>query len=95
MSKASKDNGKYCKILRQVKVRENYEVYSIEKIFLNHKYEEEIRFSYYKDIVRLGKLQKEAFIPRPVDLPEDKLIELILQASYKEKSIFKRICREA
>lgn len=88
MSNTSTGKARYCKIIRQVKVRENDEVYSIEKIFLNHKYEEEIRFSYYKDIVRLGKLQKEAFIPRPVDLSEEKLIELISQAI--KKRVFSR-----
>lgn len=83
MSKASKGETKYCKIIRQVKVRENDEAYSIEKIFINSKYEEEIRFSYYKDIVRNGVLRREYFVPRPLDLSEDKLIELISQAIKK------------
>ncbi|MDU4414957.1 hypothetical protein GKD08_14820 [Paeniclostridium sordellii] len=84
MSKSQVIETKYCKILKQAKIRENSEVYSIEKIFINGLNQEEIRLAYYKDIVRLGKLQKEAFIPRPVDLSEDKLIELISQAVNKK-----------
>lgn len=40
MSNTSTGKARYCKTIRRVKVRENDEVYSIEKIFLNHKYEE-------------------------------------------------------
>ena len=77
MSKSQVIETKYCKILKQAKIRENSEVYSIEKIFIKGLNQEEIRLAYYKDITRRAVFQEEAFIPRPVDLTEDKLLELI------------------
>lgn len=77
MSKQQVIETKYCKILKQVKIRENSEVYSIERIFIKGLSQEEIRLAYYKDITRRGVFQEEAFIPRPVDLTEDKLLVLI------------------
>lgn len=77
MSKSQVIETKYCKILKHAKIIENNEVYSIEKIFIKELNQEEIRLAYYKDITRRGVLQVEAFIPRHVDLTEDKLLELI------------------
>lgn len=77
MSKSQVIETKYCKILKQAKIRENSEVYSIEKIFIKGLNQEEIRLAYYKDITRRGVFQEEAFISRHIDLTEDKLLELV------------------
>lgn len=70
MSKSQVIETKYCKILKQAKIRENSEVYSIEKIFIKGLNREEIRLAYYKDITKRGVFQEETFIPRPVELLE-------------------------
>ncbi|MDU4936269.1 MAG: hypothetical protein E6X43_13250 [Peptostreptococcaceae bacterium] len=72
MSKVIKET-RYCKVLKQAKIRENNVAYGIEKIFVKDLNQEEIRFVYFKDTYR----QEEQLVPRPLDLPEDDLIKLI------------------
>lgn len=72
MSKIIKET-KYCKVLKQAKIREGNVAYGIEKIFVKDLNQEEIRFVYFKDTYR----QEEQLVPRPLDLPEDDLIKLI------------------
>lgn len=64
---------KYCKVLRQAKLIDGSMGYGIEKIFVKELNQEEIRFVYFKDTLR----KKQQVIARPLDLPEDDLIELI------------------
>lgn len=72
MSKLIKET-RYCKVLRQAKIRENNVAYGIEKIFVKDLNQEEIRFVYFKDTVKM----EEQLVARPLDLPEDDLIRLI------------------
>lgn len=72
MSKIIKET-KYCKVLRQAKIREYNIAYGIEKIFVKELNQEEIRFVYFKDTYR----QEEQLVPRPLDLPEEDLLKLI------------------
>ena len=73
MSKVIKET-RYCKVLKQAKIRENNVAYGIEKnILVKDLNQEEIRFVYFKDTYR----QEEQLVPRPLDLPEDDLIKLI------------------
>lgn len=71
---------KYCNILSQAKVYDEEYTYCIERIFVKSKRREEIRFSLYKDTVRLSN----RYIPRSLDVTELELIELI-KKSIKEK----------
>ncbi len=72
MSKVIKET-RYCKVLKQAKIREGNVAYGIEKIFVKDLNQEEIRFVYFKDTVRM----EEQLVVRPLDLPEDDLIKLI------------------
>jgi len=72
MSKAVKET-RYCKVLRQAKIRDNDVAYGIEKIFVKDLNQEEIRFVYFKDTIRM----EEQLVVRPLDLPEDDLIRLM------------------
>lgn len=72
MAKIIKET-KYCKVIRQAKIRENNIAYGIEKIFVKNLNQEEIRFVYFKDTLR----QEEQLVPRPLDLPEKDLLKLI------------------
>ena len=48
MNKVVKET-RYCKVLRQAKIRDNNVAYGIEKIFVKELNQEEIRFVYFKD----------------------------------------------
>ena len=72
MSKLIKET-RYCKVLRQAKIRDNNVAYGIEKIFVKDINQEEIRFVYFKDTIKM----EEQLVARPLDLPEDDLIRLI------------------
>ena len=72
MNKVVKET-RYCKVLRQAKIRDNNVAYGIEKIFVKELNQEEIRFVYFKDTVR----REEQLVARPLDLPEDDLIKLM------------------
>lgn len=78
MSKVIKET-KYCKVLKQAKLRDNNFVYGIEKILVKELNQEEIRFVYFKDTIRMS----EQLVARPLDLPEKDLIKLI-QISIKQ-----------
>lgn len=80
MSKKIIKSTKYCDILKQGKVNDEEYSYCIEKIYINNKKREEIRFSLYKDtLTRVNR-----YIPRSLDVTELELIELI-RVSIKEK----------
>ncbi len=76
MNKLVKET-KYCKVLRQAKIRANNVAYGIEKIFVKELNQEEIRFVYFKDIIKGSIMMEEQLVARPLDLPEDDLIKLI------------------
>lgn len=81
---------KYCDLLKQGKVQVDDSVYAIEKIYVKEKDTEEVRFSYYKK----GSDGKENFVPRPLDLEEDHLIQLLSQG-IKEGVISKDVLIKA
>ncbi|HBF4581480.1 TPA: hypothetical protein LR945_002528 [Clostridioides difficile] len=70
---------KYCKVLRQAKIRYGNIGYGIEKIFVKALNQEEIRFVYFKDTFR----KEQQLIARPLDLTEDELIKLIKESIQK------------
>ncbi len=76
MGKAVKET-RYCKVLRQAKIRDNDVAYGIEKIFVKELNQEEIRFVYFKDIIKGSIMMEEQLVARPLDLPEDDLIKLV------------------
>ena len=76
MSKVIKET-RYCKVLRQAKIRDNNVAYGIEKIFVKELNQEEIRFAYFKDIIKGSIMKEEQLVARPLDLPEVDLINLI------------------
>ena len=88
MNKVLKET-RYCKVLKQAKIRENNVAYGIEKIFVKKLNQEEIRFVYFKDTVR----REEQLIARPLDLPEDDLINLI-ELSIKQNVFSKEFLRK-
>ena len=69
----SKKETKYCIVLKQAKIRDGNVAYGIEKIFVKELNQEEIRFVYFKDTIRM----EEQLVARPLDLPEDDLIRLM------------------
>ena len=81
---------KYCDLLKQGKVQVKDSVYAIEKIYVKEKGTEEVRFSYYKKDLE----GKENFVPRPLDLEEEYLIQL-LSEGIKEGVISKDILIKA
>lgn len=76
MNKLVKET-RYCKVLRQAKIRDNNLAYGIEKIFVKELNQEEIRFVYFKDIIKGSIMMEEQLVARPLDLPEDDLIRLM------------------
>lgn len=71
---------KYCKILAQSKVIDGEYTYSIEKVYVKEKKQDEIRFCLYKDTVN----QVERYIPRSLDVTELEFLELVKGAITKE-----------
>ncbi len=64
---------KYCKIIRSVELNDGDELFALEKIYIKALDRYEIRMCLYLDCNdRARKL-----IPRPVDITQDKLIDLI------------------
>lgn len=64
---------RYCKIIRSVEIKDGDELFALEKIYIKALYRYEIRICLYRDCNdRARKL-----IPRPVDITQDKLIDLI------------------
>ena len=67
----------YCTILQQSILDKGTYAYGIERIIVNDgNGQEEIRWVFFKDTIR-GKKQ---LIARPLDLPEEDLLELISNA---------------
>ena len=67
----------YCTILQQSILDKGTYAYGIERIIVNDgDGQEEIRWVFFKDTIR-GKKQ---LIARPLDLPEEDLLELISNA---------------
>ena len=86
MNKVVKET-RYCKVLRQAKIRDNNVAYGIEKIFVKELNQEEIRFVYFKDTVR----REEQLVA--LDLPEDDLIKL-MKVSIKQNVFSKEfVCK--
>ena len=64
---------KYCKIIGSVELKDGDELFALEKIYIKALDRYEIRICLYRDCNdRARKL-----IPRPVDITQDKLIDLI------------------
>ncbi|MCM3316708.1 hypothetical protein M3603_08455 [Rummeliibacillus stabekisii] len=80
----------YCDLLKQAKIEDGNSIYAIEKILVKEKGTKEIRFSYYKKDAD----GKEFFVPRPLDLEEEKLISL-LSEGIKEEVISKDLLIKA
>lgn len=67
----------YCTVLQQSIIDKGTYAYGIERIIVNDgNGQEEIRWVFFKDTIR-GKKQ---LIARPLDLPEEDLLELISNA---------------
>lgn len=81
MSKKVVKTTDYCTILQQSIVDKGTYAYGIERIIVNDgDGQEEIRWVFFKDT----KKCKMQTVARPLDLPEDDLLELI-QKAIKEK----------
>lgn len=81
MSKRVVKTTDYCTILQQSMIDKGTYAYGIERIIVNDgSGEEEIRWVFFKDTMRV----KKQLIARPLDIPEDDLLELI-QKAIKEK----------
>ena len=92
MNKVVKET-RYCKVLRQAKIRDNNVAYGIEKIFVKELNQEEIRFAYFKDIIKGSIMKEEQLVARPLDLPEDDLIKL-MKVSIKQNVFSKEfVCK--
>lgn len=63
---------KYCDLLSQGKAQEGKDIYAVERIYIHKLEREEIRFAWYK--LSNGK---EQFQPRPLDLTEENLLEIL------------------
>ena len=64
---------RYCKIIRSVELKDGEELFTLEKIYIKALDRYEIRMYLYLDCNdRARKL-----IPRPVDITQDKFIDLI------------------
>ena len=71
----------YCTVLQQSIIDKGTYAYGIERIIVNDgDGQEEIRWVFFKDTMK----SKHQLIARPLDLPEEDLLELI-QKSIKEK----------
>lgn len=69
---------KYCNLLAQGLTQEGEDISAVERIFVKALNREEIRFAWYKD--RNGT---KHFQPRPLDLTEEELLELLLDGVNK------------
>ncbi|MEG2985137.1 MAG: hypothetical protein RR835_10575 [Peptostreptococcaceae bacterium] len=77
MSKKVVKTTNYCTILQQSIIDKGSYAYGIEKIIVNDgDGQEEIRWVFFKDTMRA----KQQLIARPLDLPEEDLLELISKA---------------
>jgi|HigsolmetaAR206D_1030411.scaffolds.fasta_scaffold09556_2 hypothetical protein len=77
----------YCKVLAEGLTKIGEDISAVEKIYVKAAQRIEIRFAWYKE-----KGEKRRFIPRPLDLPEDELLELLINGI--EKDVFSKGFRE-
>lgn len=63
----------YCDLLAQGTTQDGDDISAIEKIYIKDIKREEIRFAWYKE----EKNGSRRFIPRPLDLTEEELLELL------------------
>ena len=75
---------KYCLLLKQGKVIIDESIFSIERIYVKVMEREEIRFGLYKE----NKNQVQRLIPRPLDVTEEELIQLISEG--RSKGVFSK-----
>lgn len=81
MSKKVVKTTNYCTILQQSIIDKGSYAYGIEKIIVNDgDGQEEIRWVFFKDTMRA----KQQLIARPLDLPEEDLLELISKAIHEK-----------
>lgn len=64
---------KYCKVIRSVELKDGDELFALEKIYIKALDRYEIRICLYRDC----NDRPRKLIPRPVDMTQDKLIDLI------------------
>ena len=79
---------KYCNLLARGMTKEGEDISAVERIFVKDLNREEIRFAWYKE--KNGTMQ---FRLRPLDLPENELIELIRNGVRNE--VFSKEFRES
>lgn len=84
MPKKKLKETKYCLLLKQGKVIVEDSIFSVERIYVKVMEREEIRFGLYKE----NKNQIETLIPRPVDVTEEELLQLISEG--KSKGVFSK-----
>jgi hypothetical protein len=65
-------NTKYCQLLAQGTTQEGDDISAVERIYVKNLKREEIRFAWYKE-----KNGTRYFLPRPLDLTEDDLLNLL------------------
>ena len=75
---------KYCLLLKQGKVTVDDSIFSVERIYVKVMEREEIRFGLYRE----NHNQVERLIPRPVDVTEEELLQLISEG--KSKGVFSK-----
>ncbi|WHZ04956.1 hypothetical protein QNH48_10180 [Neobacillus sp. YX16] len=63
----------YCDLLAQGLTQDGDDISAVERIFIKDIKREEIRFAWYKEEMNGSK----RFIPRPLDLTEEELLELL------------------
>ena len=70
---------KYCTLIESAKteVDENGYQYAIENIVVKELNRDEIRLCIYKDVENTNGITVNRLVPRPIDVTEDELIELI------------------
>ncbi|MGF6950096.1 hypothetical protein QF028_002601 [Neobacillus sp. B4I6] len=78
----------YCDLLAQGTTQEGEDISAVEKIFIKDIKREEIRFAWYKE----EKNGSRRFIPRPLDLTEEELLELLKDGV--NKGVFSKEFRE-
>ena len=64
---------RYCKIIRSVELKDGDELFTLEKIYIKALNRYEIRLCLYLDC----NDRNRKLIPRPVDITQEKLIDLI------------------
>ncbi|ATY83829.1 hypothetical protein CVV65_01625 [Kyrpidia spormannii] len=69
----------YCDLLKQAKLKVGDTVSAIERIYVHQTQQDEIRFAYYK----MNKNDNERLILRPLDINEDELLVLMVDAAKK------------